>query len=101
MKRLVRATKTQPARPAGPGFVWLLVIEHQYGNDIHVCITDDVAVQVLDGYVQEWWEKEMNGLEMPVLTVDRIEQYFERQGSGEAYYLTKEEVLSESTVHAG
>lgn len=64
--------------------VFVLVLEHRYGRDIHICTSRTVAEAILDTYVQEFWS-ELSDTDQPDLREDRISLYFNDHPEDETY----------------
>jgi len=63
-------------------FVFVLVVEHEYGVDIWVHSTEEKAKESLEKYVLSWWSHEIDTMEWideppPVGREEVIKKYFE------------------------
>lgn len=74
--------------------VWVLEINHDFGNDIHVCATRELAYKILHGFVTDWWNTEMLGQDFPSSMEEAVEAYFEEQ-SNESYAITPTTLVTE------
>lgn len=77
--------------------VHVLVIQHQYGDDIYVCRTRQIADRELDEYVRAWWPNEMEEKPMPKDPAKRAQDYFAEMGEnrGEEFYTIRETKILE------
>ena len=64
-----------------PERIWLLAISHRHGVNYYACTSQELALQELDAYVQQWWDYELTNAEqdappLPDGRDERIETYF-------------------------
>lgn len=59
--------------------IWVLIIEHRHGQNVHVSATEPRAIQTLSEYVTEWWgdAATCGAGDMPENSTTAIELYFE------------------------
>lgn len=74
--------------PAAP-LIWLLTIEHKHGEEQSAHLTEDAAKDALHAYVQEWWEKDGPGGDIPTDRDTVIIAYFYGDKAAESYSLTE------------
>ncbi|MGQ7794447.1 hypothetical protein ACUN0C_18735 [Faunimonas sp. B44] len=58
--------------------IWVASITHSYGTDLYAARTKKGLLRQIHAYVEEWWEDEGLGTEMPHDTEEAISEYFER-----------------------
>lgn len=87
--RIITAlTRTEPQR------VCVLGITTKYGDDIYVHRTHDGAHRALVGFVDSWWEQEMDGAPRPASDADAVAQYFDKNGDYESYYIVDDSPIN-------
>lgn len=99
-----KVVKVKAAKSDRLQSVWLLQIDHRHGINTYVCASNEIALGLLDEYVEEWWDSEIgDSVEKPALRDHRIEAYFDRMEETEgeeSYSLEITEILYESTFPA-
>lgn len=90
--------------------VCVLVISHEYGDDVFVCANSDVARRQLEEHVDEWWDEtlvvrtpggEDTIPKKPEGVDEKVELYFDAMMGGSESYETfpGEEVIGAETKH--
>lgn len=74
--------------------VWVAIIDHRHGQNVHVAETEEKAVESLYAYVKDWWKDEIPQKRLPrnKKHFDVVKQYFELV-EDEGFYLEQHEVL--------
>lgn len=77
--------------------IWILKIEHQYGQNLYACSSEAIAKAWLCQYVKENWNEEVLG-DFKALSdqqaIERYWEYFNEEASTEFYELSEEALLS-------
>jgi hypothetical protein len=79
--------------------VYVVQIEHKRDTDISLCLYEERALNIVDDFVQEQWETEMDDAPMPKDRAARIADYFavmSGQNEEEYYSITKETIDEET-----
>jgi hypothetical protein len=64
----------------------VLIIEHRKGHNVYVCESDDVAIAVLYGFVEEYWHEMPEDFgKIPMNRQEAIKAYFEEKCGDESY----------------
>lgn len=83
-----------------PDKLTVLTIENRHGTDSWICEDMDVAYEILDKYVKDWWAEESDdGEDIPEDRDERIERYFEEIVADEYYSFSISKIYTKDNLN--